>query len=267
MSRSAFYDWLERPAKVIREEELNMYRAARQLFKRSRGSLGSRQLCKKLREAGFKVGRYRTRSIMRKLKLVVVQRQAYKVTTKRKHTDSVADNLLGQQFNPKQENLVWAGDVTYLRTNQGWMYLAIVMDLYSRRVIGWSISGRMTVDLVERALQMSINIRQPKAGLMFHSDRGSQYTSGRFNRLLSKHKIIASMSSVGACLDNAVVERFFGSLKNEWLLNIVHLTRETMKLDVEEYIRYYNHERLHTTLGDLTPINYEKLQSQVSSCA
>jgi len=264
VSRSAFYDWLEQPAKIISEEELNMYRTARQLFKRSRGSLGSRQLCKNLRRAGFNVGRYRTRSIMRKLKLVVTQRQAYKVTTKRKHSDSVADNVLNQQFNPTQANLVWAGDVTYLRTNQGWMYLAIVMDLYSRRVVGWSISKRMTVDLVERALQMAINIRRPKAGLMFHSDRGSQYTSGRFSRLLNKYKITASMSSVGTCLDNAVVERFFGSLKNEWLLNIVHLTREMMKMDVEEYIRYYNHERLHTTLGDLTPINYENLQSQVS---
>ena len=267
VSRSAFYDWLERPAKIICEEELNMYRTARQLFKRSRGSLGSRQLCKKLKEAGFKVGRYRTCSIMRKLKLVVKQRQAYKVTTKRKHSDSVADNLLNQQFNPTQPNLVWAGDVTYLRTHQGWMYLAVVIDLYSRRVVGWSISKRMTVDLVERALQMAINIRRPKVGLMFHSDRGSQYTSGRFSRLLSKYKITPSMSSVGACLDNAVVERFFGSLKNEWLFNIIHLTREAMKMDVEDYIRYYNHERLHTTLGDLTPINYEQLQSQVSGCA
>jgi len=147
------------------------------------------------------------------------------------------------------------------------MYLAIVMDLYSRRIVGWAISPRMTVDLVERALQMAINIRQPSSGLLFHSDRGSQYTSGRFSRLLSKHGITASMSSVGACLDNAVVERFFGSLKNEWLLNVVHLTRESMKADVEEYIRYYNHKRLHTTLGDLTPINFENLQSQVSSCA
>ncbi|PKH03968.1 hypothetical protein CXF72_03480 [Psychromonas sp. MB-3u-54] len=100
---------------------------------------------------------------------------------------------------------------------------------------------------------------------MFHSDRGSQYTSGRFSRLLNKYKITASMSSVGACLDNAVVELFFGSLKNEWLLNVVHLTPKMMKMNVEEYIRYYNHERLHTTLGDLTPINYENLQSQVSS--
>jgi len=200
---------------------------------------------------------------MRKLKLVVTQQQAYKVTTKRKHSDSGADKLLNQQFNPAQANLVWADDVTYSRTNQGWMYLAIVMDLYSRRVIGWSISTRMTDDLVERALQLAINIRQPKAGLLFHSDRGSQYTSG----LLKKYKIRACMSSVGACLDNAVVERFFGSLKNEWLLNLVNLTRETMKMDAEEYIPYYNHGRLHTTLGDLTPISYENLQSQVSSWA
>ncbi len=119
MSRSAFHDWFERTAKIVSEEEQNMYRTARQLFKRSRGSLGSRQLCKNLIRAGFNVGRYRTRSIMRKLKLVVTQRHAYKVTTKRKHSDSVADNLLKQQFNPAQENLVWAGDVTYLRTNQG----------------------------------------------------------------------------------------------------------------------------------------------------
>ena len=133
-----------------------MYRTARQLFKRSRGSLGSRQLCKNLRRAGSNVGRYRTRSIIRKLKLVVRQRQAYKITTKRKHSDSIADNLLSQRFNPQHPNLVWAGDVTYLRTNRGWMYLAVVMDLYSRKIIGWSISKRMTVDLVERALQMRL---------------------------------------------------------------------------------------------------------------
>ena len=126
---------------------------------------------------------------------------------------------------------------------------------------------RMTVSLVERALQMAITLRRPGNGILFHSDRGSQYTSKQFQSLLTKNGMLASMSSVGACLDNAVVERFFGSLKHEWLLNIVHLTRESMKQDVEEYIRYYNHERLHTTLGDLTPINYEKLQSQVSGCA
>ena len=144
------------------------------------------------------------------------------------------------------------------------MYLAIVMDLHSRRIVGLAISKRMTVSLVERALQMALTLRKPARGVMFHSDRGSQYTSKQFQKLLRKHGIVASMSSVGACLDNAVVERFFGSLKHEWLLKMVHLTRESMKLDVEEYIRYYNHERLHTTLGDLTPSSYEKLQSKVS---
>ena len=124
----------------------------------------------------------------------------------------------------------------------------------------------MSVALVERAMKMAINLRKPMpgAGLLFHSDRGSQYTSEHFGNLLKQHQITPSMSSVGACLDNAVVERFFGSLKHEWLLKVIHLTRESMKLDVEAYIRYYNQDRLHTTLGDLSPINYEKFQLKVS---
>lgn len=270
VSRSTFYDWLARPAKIISERELDLYRTAKRLFKRSRGSLGSRQLAKKLRLEGFKIGRYRTRSIMKKLDLVVTQRQAYKVTTKRKHSDSVADNLLNQQFNPANPNQVWAGDVTYsvfFKVFKDTSRLDVSSDCDGFTLLAYSGLGnieRMTVSLVERALQMALTLRKPERGLMFHCDRGSQYTSKQFQKLLRVHGIVASMSSVGACLDNAVVERFFGSLKHEWLLKVVHLTRESMKLDVEEYIRYYNHERLHTTLGDLTPISYEKLQSKVS---
>ena len=163
----------------------------------------------------------------------------------------------------KQNKLHQFIDRLHLITNQGWLYLAIVMDLNSRRIIGWAISKRMTVSLVERALQMASTLRQRGQGILFHSNRGAQYTSKKFQG----KGIIASMSGVGACLDNAVIERFFGSLKNERLLNVVHLTREIMKQDVEQYIRYYNHERLHTKLSDLTPISYEKLQSQVSGCA
>ena len=114
---------------------------------------------------------------------------------------------------------MWAGDVTYLRTHEGWMYLAIVMDLYSRKIIGWAMDKRMTTPLVARAMQMAIHLRRPAKGLIFHSDRSSQYTSQPFQQLLQRHAIRASMSGVGACWDNAVVERFFGSLKNEWLLN------------------------------------------------
>lgn len=169
----------------------------------------------------------------------------------------VADNVLQQQFNPVKANVAWAGDVTYLRTAQGWMYLAMVMDLYSRRIIGWAIEKRMTKGLVIRAMKMAITLRGNHTGILFHSDRGSQYTSNEFQTLLSNNHIVSSMSSKGACLDNAVVERFFGSLKNEWLLNIVHLTRYNMKRDVEAYIKYYNRKRLHTSLGDVSPIEYE----------
>ncbi|QGP56545.1 putative transposase OrfB [Piscirickettsia salmonis] len=230
------------------------------------------------------------------------------MTTKRKHHHEIADNLLNQQFNPTTPNVAWAGDVTYLRTNEGWMYLAIVMDLYSRKIIGCSINKRMTTPLVMSAMEMAINLRQPGEGVLFHSDRGSQYTSKKYRKLLSKHKnkfaqnsiylssqqatryfgklplrvvmrfvffrsklrgirplaIEASMSSVGACLDNAPVERFFGSLKNEWLLNVVHLTRESMAEDVKAYIRYYNHDRLHTANEYLSPVNFENSRKKVS---
>jgi len=265
VSRSAFYAWCKRPAKIISESELNLNRRCKALFKKSRQSLGSRQLMKNLRKEGFKIGRYKVISLMKKLKLHVKQRIAYKVTTMRKHSHSVADNILNQQFNPTSPNESWAGDVTYLKTAQGWMYLSIVMDLYSRRIVGWAVGKRMTVELVMRSMNMAIALRQPgKRGVLFHSDRGSQYTSNNFQELLKNNNITASMSGKGACLDNAVVERFFGSLKNEWLLNIYHLTRDEMKKDAEEYIHYYNKIRLHTTLGDVAPIEFEN--SKINVC-
>jgi putative transposase len=152
VSRSSYYAWAKRPATLISADELNLYRRAKALFNTSRQSLGSRELMKKLREEGFTIGRHRTKTLMRKLDLKVTQRLAYKVTTKRKHSDRVADNLLNQNFNPVGPNQVWAGDITYLKTGEGWIYLAIVMDLYSRRIIGWEIHKRMTTELVERAL-------------------------------------------------------------------------------------------------------------------
>ena len=162
------------------------------------------------------------------------QRIAYKVTTKRKHSDKVASNLLNQNFNPLGSDEVWAGDITYLKTAEGWMYLAIVMDLYSRRIVGWQIEKHMTTDLISQALIKAVSLRQPKAGLVFHSDRGSQYTSRRFSKLLNGYGIRASMGDVGACWDNAVVERFFGSLKHDWILKIAQPTPEHMKQDVTD---------------------------------
>lgn len=264
VSTSAYYDWNKRPGKLISADVLHLYRRMKALFKRSRDSLGSREMMKKLREEGFEIGRYKVRSLMTRLNLIVRQRVAYKVTTKRNHRDAVALNLLNQNFNPVAPNQVWAGDITYLKTGEGWMYLAIVMDLYSRRIVGWYISKRMTTDLISKAMIMAYSLRKPLRGLVFHSDRGSQYTSKRYQKLLKNYGARSSMGDVGACWDNAVVERFFGSLKHDWIFNISQPTREHMKKDVAAYMRYYNLERLHTKNGDQSPINYESSLKKVS---
>jgi putative transposase len=264
VSTSAYYDWLSRPGKVIAADTLRLYRRIKKLFEDSRESLGSREMMKKLRKEGFEIGRYWVRKLMQKLGLKVIQRIAYKVTTNRKHGDAVADNLLNQNFNPTGPNQVWAGDVTYLKTGEGWMYLAIVMDLFSRRIVGWHIDKRMTTDLVSKAMIKAYNHRQPPKGLVFHSDRGSQYTSKQYRKLLEGYGIRASMGDVGACWDNAVVERFFGSLKHDWIFKIAQPTREHMRKDVAAYMRYYNLERLHTANGNESPINYENSLSKVS---
>ena len=259
VSKSAFYAWKARPAKVITAEELHLYRRAKELFKASRNSLGSRELVKKMNQEDIQVSRHRARIVMQQLGLKVTQRVAYKVTTKRRHSDRVADNLLNQQFNPVGVNQIWAGDVTYLKTGEGWMYLAIVMDLYSRRIVGWAIDKRMTTSLISRAIIKAYNIRQPPKGLVFHSDRGSQYTSKAFAKLLKSYGMRASMGDVGACWDNAVVERFFGSLKHDWLFKVHQPTRAHMKRDVAAYMKYYNLDRLHSSNGDLSPVKYEQL--------
>ena len=264
VSRSAYYDWLKRPAKLISADTLHLYCRVKALFKQSRGSLGNREMMKKLLKEGMKIGRYKVRKVMNTLNLKVTQRIAYKVTTKRKHSDAVADNMLNQNFNPIGPNQVWAGDVTYLKTGEGWMYLAIVMDLYSRRIVGWCLDKRMTTDLISRALVKAYNLRRPPKGLVFHSDRGSQYTSRSFNKLLKKCDIRASMGDVGACWDNAVVERFFGSLKHDWIFKIHQPTRVHMKEDVAAYMKYYNLDRLHSANDNLSPINYENSLKKVS---
>ena len=264
VSCSAYYAWLKQSAKLITVDELRLYRRTKALFKASRNSLGSRELMKHLREEGFVIGRHRTRTLMHRLNLKVHQRVKYKVTTKRKYSDTVADNLLNQHFNPDGLNQVWAGDITYLHTDEGWLYLAVVMDLYSRRIVGWAIDKRMTQALVSRAMIQAISLRQPNRSMVFHSDRGSQYTSCHYRKLLADHGIHASMSSVGACWDNAVVERFFGSLKHDWILKVAQPTREHMKQDVADYIRYYNNDRLHTANKGMSPVNYELSEMKVS---
>ncbi len=265
VQRSAYYDWRHRPGKVIAPEELAMRRRMKELFAASRGSLGSRMMMKNLRQEGFEIGRDKTRRLMKSLQLKVRQKRKYKGTTDSKHRLPVAENVLNREFSPSAPNQSWATDITFLWTQQGWIYLAVVIDLYSRRVVGWSIDRRMKKALVIRALMMAVNLRKPPAGLIHHSDRGSQYASHDYQKLLKQHGMICSMSRKGNCWDNSPVERFFGSLKREWTGDRLYRTRQEAIADVREYVAvYYNSRRLHSTLGYSTPMDYEKTLNKVS---
>ncbi len=261
LSRSTFYAWQKHPVKPLDDDTLELHQKACSLFRVSRQSLGYRMLVAQLRKEGYAISDYRARKLMKQLGLVVKQRKQYRVTSKNKAT---ADNLLNQNFNPVAANEIWAGDITYLKTPEGWLYLAIVMDLYSRRIVGWHMSSQIDTALISKALMMAYNLRSPSKGCVFHSDRGSQYTSGQYQALLKSYDMRSSQGDIGACWDNAVVERFFGSLKHDWLFKRPHANRSEMKQDVLDYLRYYNLTRLHTANNYLSPVEYENSVRKVS---
>jgi putative transposase len=264
LQRSAYYDWRDRPGTVIGSQELALRRRMKELFRALRDSLGS-PLARKLHEEGFGIGRDRTRRLMKALNLKVKQKRKYKATTDSKHNLPVAEAVLNRQFNPTGPNQASGADITYLWTQQGWVYLAVVIDLYSRRVVGWSMDRRMQKALVIRALLMAINLSKPPPGVVHHSDRGSQYASHAYQRLLQQYGTIPDMSRKGNCRDNAPVERFFSSLKREWTGDRLYPTRQAAIADVREYVAvYYNAMRLHSTLGYRTPLDYEKDLNKVS---
>lgn len=258
VSASAYYDWRARGGELIDSQTWRLCHRMKVLFNASRRSLGSRRLMNQLRREGFEIGRYRVRNLMKKLGLAVKRKKRFVLTTDSKHTLPVAENVLNRDFAPAQKNLVWTTDITYIWTLQGWVYLAVVIDLYSRRVVGWHMDRRMETALVSRALMMAINLRNPPEGLLHHSDRGSQYASHAYRALLRRHGMVCSMSRKGNCWDNAPAERLFSSLKREWLTGNIYPTREDAVADVSAYIAYYNSRRLHTTLGDQTPIEFEQ---------
>jgi len=265
VKHSSYYDWRSRGGKVIPAEELQLRRRMKELFHASRQSLGSRMMMQNLRDEGFDIGRYRVRVLMKSMGLVVKRKRKYRVTTDSKHKLPVAENILDRQFYPTAPNQIWATDITYLWTQEGWVYLAVVIDLCSRRVVGWSMDKLMDKALVIRALMMAINLRKPPVGLIHHSDRGSQYASHAYQLLLKQHGMVCSMSRKGNCWDNSPVERFFSSLKREWTSDQLYRTRQEAIADVREYVMvYYNARRLHSTLGCKTPSDFEKHLNKVS---
>ncbi|WHI45265.1 IS3 family transposase [Microbulbifer sp. VAAF005] len=258
VNKSSYYEWCRRSDSPIDGQIWQLCHRLKALFAESRESLGSRRLMKLLRKEGFEIGRYRVRKLMKKLGLVVKQKKRFTLTTNSKHQLPVAENLLNRDFSPSAKNQVWTTDITYIWTLQGWLYLAVVIDLYSRRIVGWHLDRQMETALASRALVMAINLRTPTKGLLHHSDLGSQYASHSYQALLKQHGMVCSMSRKGNCWDNAPTERFFSSLKREWLTGNLYPTREGAITDVRAYIAYYNSRRIHTTLGDVTPIEFEK---------
>ena len=228
------------------------------LHRASRGTYGSRRLCAALQQAGYAVGRSRTRTLMRQAKLKPRRTWRCPQTTDSRHALPIAPNVLNRQFTIAAPNRVWGSDITALWTLEGWLYLAIVVDLFSRKVVGWACAASMATCLVTQALHMAIGQRQPKPGLLHHSDRGSQYASGEYQRQLRAAKMVCSMSRKGNCYDNAVVERVFRSLKDEGFEDQPPDTRADATRSVIDYlVMFYNSQRLHSTLGYQSPNTYE----------
>ncbi|WP_440863533.1 IS3 family transposase [Symbiopectobacterium purcellii] len=231
VTASAWYAWRKKPAEPL-QKDVEVRVRLKALFAASRQGAGSRTLVKRLCGEGIIISRWQVRKLMQEEVLVCRQRRTYKVTTKPRPGAEVAPNLLNQNFNPPGPNQVWASDITYLKTGEGWLYLAAIMDLYSRQIVGWQVDRRVTSSLVCGALMKAYNLRTRPPGLVVHTDRGAQYTGQRFQALLSSYRLRSSMGDVGACWDNAVMERFWGSLKHEWLLLVPQPTRAYMEHDV-----------------------------------
>jgi putative transposase len=263
VSRSGFYAYVQRQAAPrIDRDEVALLARVQAIHAETRQSYGSRRMAKQLQADGFAVGRYKARRLMRQAGVAVRRpQQRHPGTTDSRHRHAVAPNLLARQFDVAQPDQVWAGDITYLWTAEGWLYLAVLLDLYSRKVVGWAMSQHVDAALVQEALRMALGRRQPAAGLLHHSDRGSQYACQAYQGLLAHAGVRCSMSRKGDCLDNAVAERFFGSLKQEWTAHSQYATRQEARADVIDYIEmFYNSTRQHSYLGYISPNEYERLR-------
>jgi transposase InsO family protein len=231
------------------------------IFDLSRKTYGSLSIKNALSDDGIIVGKNRVARLMRKHAIQAKTKKKFKVTTNSRHNRPVADNLLNQDFIVTVPNTVWVSDITYIWTDEGWSYLATVLDLYSRRIVGWAVKERLTDTLVIEAFERACINRNPKSGLMFHSDRGSQYASNDFRKRLSARGFLQSMSGAGNCYDNACAESFFHTLKTELVYFEHYRTREEAKTSLFEYIEmFYNRFRRHSTLGYKSPARFEELQ-------
>ena len=258
VSPAGYYAWRSRPESARSVSARMMLSAIRVIHRASRETYGSPSIWDALRKQGHRIGEHRVARLMRHAGIRAKTVKKWRATTQSQHRFPVAANTLNRQFTVTVPNRVWAGDLTYVWTTEGWLYLAVMLDLYSRRVIGWAMGHRLTVELAEQALTMAVANRAPTAGLVHHSDRGSQYAATSYQRRLTAHGLIPSMSRKGNCWDNACVESFFGTLKRELVYHRHYATRDEATQDIFEYIEvFYNRQRRHSTLGYHSPAEYE----------
>lgn len=259
VNRNSYYSSQRRHTnRPVDPEHQDMLDWIKKVSEASQYTYGGRRMRKALNGLGYPVGLKKTKRLMKEANVFVRYRKKYKVTTNSKHGKPVFENVLNRQFNISAPDQAYVSDITYINTREGWLYLAVVIDLFSRKVVGWSMSSRMKADLVCDALKMAIWQRKPRRGLIVHSDRGSQYASYDYRKLLEIHGYLGSMSRKGNCWDNAVAESFFGSLKQERVQWRDYLTRYDAQQDVLNYISiFYNSYRLHSYLGYMNPSQFE----------
>ena len=257
---SGYYDWLGREPSSRQQRRERIAAAAQKSYHDSNRIYGYRKVHEDVvQEAKIDCCLETVRCVLAEKGLFSRVKRRFVVTTDSNHNQPVADNLLDRDFTASAPNRKWTADITYIPTAEGWLYLSAIMDLYSRRIVGWSMSANIDAELVCDALQMAVLQRQPDDGLMHHSDRGRQYTAGDFVKLLNEHKITCSMSRKGNCWDNAMMESFFGSLKTEWTFNKSYKTRAEAMQDVFKYVEvFYNRKRRHASLGYVSPAAYEE---------
>jgi len=263
VSESGFYAWRKRPVCQHKREDAQLTETIREEFHTHQGRYGSPRIHRELRDGQIKCSRKRVARLMRDAGLCAKRKRRRVLTTQRDRTHPVAPNVLNREFRAEAPNRKWVTDITSIPTTQGWLYLAVILDLYSRMVVGWSMSSYCDEELVEKALNLALGRRRPAPGLLHHSDRGCQYTSRAYQLQLEQSGMIVSMSRKGNCWDNAAMESFFGTLKEECVGSTIYTSHDEARLALFTYVEvYYNRIRRHSTLGYMSPLNYERMGNQ-----
>lgn len=268
VSRAGYYAWRGREESARAQADRRLLLEIQAAHQASRRTYGSPRIHRDLREQGHPAGRHRIARLMRENGLRGRRRRRFRTTTQSNHAHAVAPNLLQRQFSIDEPNRAWVTDLTYVWTLEGWLYLGVILDLYSRRVVGWAMGSRIDQALTLRALDMALTLRAPSPGLIHHSDRGSQYAAKTYRRRLASHGVQCSMSRKGDCWDNAVAESFFATLKVELVHETVFVTREQARHEIFEYIEaFYNRSRRHSHIGYVSPVDYENENARLTKTA